>query len=47
MGIHKTRPKILPFVLKVPNKNDLPCVCVVSFTICSLLGAFRSRFGNF
>ena len=46
MGIHKTRPKILPFV-KVPNKNDLPYICVVSFTVCSLLGSFRSRFGDF
>ena len=41
-GIHKTRPKILPFV-KVTNKNDLPCVCAVSFTVCSLLGPFRSQ----
>ena len=46
MGIHKTRPKILPFV-KVPNKNDLPCICVVSFTVWSLLGSFRSHFGDF
>ena len=46
MGIHKTRPKILPFV-KVPIKNDLPCVCVVSFTVCSLLRPYRSCFGNF
>ena len=46
MGIHKTRPKILPFV-KVPIKNDLPCICVVSFTVWSLLGSFRSRFGDF
>ena len=46
MGIHKTRPKILPFV-KVPNKNDLPCICVVSITVWSLLGSFRSRFGDF
>ena len=46
MGIHKTRPKILPFV-KVPNKNDLPCVRVVCFTVCSLLGPFGSRFGEF
>ena len=27
MGINKTCPKILPFV-KIPSKNDLPCVCV-------------------
>ena len=39
MGIHKTRPKILLFV-KVPIKNDLPCICVVSFTVWSLLGSF-------
>ena len=46
MGIHKTRPKILPFV-KIRNENDLPCVCVVSFTVYSLLEPFGSRFGEF
>ena len=46
VGIHKTRPKILPFV-KVQNKNDLPCICVVCFTVWSLLGSFRSHFGDF
>ena len=44
MGIHKTRPKILPFV-KIGNGNDLPSVCVVSFTVLSLLEPFGSRFG--
>ena len=42
MGKHKTRPKILPFV-KIRNENDLPCICVVSFIICSLLEPFGSR----
>ena len=46
MGIHKTRPKILPFV-KIRNRNDLLCVCVVSFTVCSLPEPFGSRFGEF
>ena len=32
MGIHKTRPKILPFV-NIRNENELPCACVVSFTV--------------
>ena len=32
MGIHKTRPKILPFV-KIQNENDLPCVCVVFYCL--------------
>ena len=31
-GIHKTRPKILPFV-NIRNENELPCACVVSFTV--------------
>ena len=26
-GIHKTRPKILPFV-KIRNENELPCACL-------------------
>ena len=39
MGIHKTRPKILPFV-KVPNKNDLPL-----FVLCLLL--FVRFWGHF
>ena len=46
MGIHKTRPKILCFV-NIRNENKLPCVCVVSFTVCSLLEPFGSRFGEF
>ena len=46
MGIHKTRPKILPFV-KIRNENDLPCVCVASFTVCPLLEPFGNRFGEF
>ena len=46
MGIHKTRPKILSFV-KIRNENELPCVCVVSFIVCSLLEPFRSRFAEF
>ena len=36
MEINKICPNILPFE-KIQNKTDLPCVCVVSFTICSLL----------
>ena len=46
MGIHKTHPKSLPFV-KIQNENDLASVCVVSFTVCSLLEPFGSRFGEF
>ena len=46
MGINKICPKILPFV-KIRNKNDLPCVSAVFFTVCSLLEAFGSRFGDF
>ena len=48
MGIQKTRPKILPFVkIRNENENDLPCVCVVFFIVCSLLEPFGSRFGEF
>ena len=46
MGIQKTRPKILPFV-NIRNENELPCVCVVSFIVGSLLEPFGSRFGEF
>ena len=45
-GMHKTRPKILSFV-NIQNENKLTCVCVVSFTVCSLLEPFGSRFGEF
>ena len=46
MGIHKTGPKILSFV-NIRSENNLPCVCVVSFTGCSLLETFGSPYGEF
>ena len=46
MGIHKTHPKILPFV-NIRNENELPCVYVVYVSVCSLLEPFGSRFGEF
>ena len=43
MGIHKTRPKILPFV-NIRNENELPCVCVLSVTVCLPFGAIYKPF---
>ena len=40
--INKTGPKFLFFFDKNRNKNDLPCVCVVFFTVFSLLDPFGS-----
>lgn len=33
----------LHFSKKICNKNDSPCVCVVCFTVCSLLKPFGSQ----
>ena len=46
MGIHKTRPKLLPFA-NIRNENELPYVYVVYFSVCSLVEPFGSRFGEF
>ena len=43
MKIGKIRPK-LRFLDKNRNKNHLPCVCVLLFTVSSPLEPFGSRF---
>ena len=43
MKIKKIRPKF-HFFDENRNKNDLPCVFVLFFTVFSLLGPFGSRF---
>ena len=42
MKINKIRPKF-HFSMKI-EKNDLPCVCVLLFTVFSPLEPFESRF---
>ena len=43
MKINKIRPKF-HFSTKIKNKNDLPCICVLLFTVSSPLEPFGSRF---
>ena len=43
MKINKMRPKFL-FLDKNRNKNDLPCVCVLLFTVSLPLEPFGRRF---
>ena len=43
MKINKIRPKF-HFSTKNRNKNDLPCVCVLVFTVSSPLVPFGSHF---
>ena len=46
MKINKMRPKF-NFSTKNSNKNDLPCICVLLFTVSSPLEPFGSRFKSY